>query len=257
MAADKTLHFGGQYEGDWQDGALMASAALKPPSFSYVGGVGKQGQLSGKGQKSWANGDQYEGSGRIGKQSGSGKFTSADGEKYVGEWKEGKQSGMANFSWADGGHVRGGMEGGNVGWARGLTPASRSKSRGSFKAGKLHGQGEHTRYSLTHRQKNKWKVVGHYKGEWKDGFAHGQGEVTWANGNKHVGEIPERWPHRQDGYLSHCQKTGAIVRKYVGRWQDRSEAGGMGSATLVSCDPYAGDLSGRCHWQDEFICQWR
>ena len=53
-----------------------------------------------------------------------------------------------------------------------------------------------------------------YIGEWKDGWEHGQGTFTLADGSKYVGEWKNGKKHGQGTY------TWADGRKYVGRFKN-------------------------------------
>ena len=63
--------------------------------------------------------------------------------------------------------------------------------------GKYHGQGTMT-----------WSNGDKYEGEWKDGKLHGQGTLTWYDGWKHVGEWKDGKEHGQgstsnaDGFVT-------------------------------------------------------
>ena len=71
---------------------------------------------------------------------------------------------------------------------------------GERENGKYHGQG-----TLTFRDGDK------YVGEWEDGKQHGQGTYTWSDGRKYVGEYKdgEEW----NGTV--YDKYGNIVVKFV------------------------------------------
>ena len=53
-----------------------------------------------------------------------------------------------------------------------------------------------------------------YVGEYKDAKYHGQGTYTFANGNKYVGEYKDGKYHGQGTY------TFDSGNKYVGEWKD-------------------------------------
>ena len=71
---------------------------------------------------------------------------------------------------------------------------------GERENGKYHGQG-----TLTFRDGDK------YVGEWKNGERHGQGTYTWSDGSKYVGEykVGEPWNGTYD------DKDGKIFVKVV------------------------------------------
>ena len=65
---------------------------------------------------------------------------------------------------------------------------------------KYHGQG-----TLTFRDGDK------YVGEWKNGERHGQGTYTWSDGSKYVGEYKDGEPWNG----TYDDKDGKIIFKYV------------------------------------------
>ena len=65
---------------------------------------------------------------------------------------------------------------------------------------RYHGQG-----TLTFRDGDK------YMGEWKNGERHGQGTYTWSDGSKYVGEYKDGEPWNG----TYDDKDGKIKFKYV------------------------------------------
>jgi len=79
--------------------------------------------------------------------------------------------------------------------------------KGGWRDGKRHGQGELLGYGYT------------YVGQWQNGKKHGQGTMTWTDGQQYVGEFQADKRHGQGTY------TYGDGRKYVGEWRDGSENG--------------------------------
>ena len=76
-----------------------------------------------------------------------------------------------------------------------------------------------------------------YKGNFKDGLYHGQGTITWANGDKFEGEFKEgarikgtyTWPEKRKGYMY----------KYIGEFKN-NEFEGEGTAYYVGGETESG-----------------
>ena len=66
--------------------------------------------------------------------------------------------------------------------------------------GKYHGQGTMT-----------WSNGDKYEGEWKDGELHGQGTLTWSSGEKYVGEFK----NDKEWNTTEYDKNGNIIGKFV------------------------------------------
>ena len=60
------------------------------------------GQRTGQGTYTWADGNKYVGDFLNGKKIGQGTFTWKNGNKYVGEWRDDKRTGQGTFTWAVG-----------------------------------------------------------------------------------------------------------------------------------------------------------
>ena len=92
---------------------------------------------------------------------------------------------------------------------------------GEFKNDNFHGKGDLEKYGSK------------YEGQWQDGYRHGHGIQTFANGDQYVGEWNEGEEHGQ-GTL-----TRANGDKYVGGWQDGYHEG-QGQLTDYDGDIYIG-----------------
>ena len=76
-----------------------------------------------------------------------------------------------------------------------------SKYSGSFKDGKMHGQGTKT-----------YPDGSKYVGEWKDGKRHGQGRFTYADGSAYIGEFIAG---KEQGSGECISKDGSTVSCFV------------------------------------------
>ena len=60
-----------------------------------------------------------------------------------------------------------------------------------------------------------WYVTrSRYEGEWRNGWQHGRGTTTWADGGRHEGEYRDGKRH------GHGTRTWTDGRRYEGQWQD-------------------------------------
>ena len=66
--------------------------------------------------------------------------------------------------------------------------------------GEYHGQGTMT-----------WSNGDKYEGEWKDGIFHGKGTLTWSSGEKYEGE----WKDDKEWNITEYDKKGNITGKWV------------------------------------------
>ena len=110
-------------------------------------------------QKTFSNGDHYEGMFSKGKFHGHGIYTWKSGSTYEGDWVDGEITGTGKKVFADGGI-----------------------QSGNFLNGKLHGQG-----TQIFSPSGEWKG-GSYIGEFVNGIREGLGTYTWSNGTTYAGQ---------------------------------------------------------------------
>ena len=183
----------GHYKGTWQDDRFHGEGTLTyADGDTYIGGF-KDGKQDGKGTQIYANGDRYIGEWRNGNKDGKGTQIYANGDKYIGEWRNGNKDGKATQIYANGDiYVGEWSESKKSGDGR-LIYADGDKHEDIIKR---HAQDHldnpappcpasgvfHNCYASKVTQK------GHYKGMWQDGRFHGKGMMTYADGDKYVGE---------------------------------------------------------------------
>mmetsp|Transcript_40079 Transcript_40079/g.45609 ORF Transcript_40079/g.45609 Transcript_40079/m.45609 type:complete len:895 (+) Transcript_40079:32-2716(+) len=125
------------------------------------------GKWHGHGKAWFPNGDIYEGEYCLDQRHGQGVYTWKDGRVYRGSFWNDLRHGEGWYKWKDGtaiyegSFVKGQREG------RGVYTFQGGKYTGEFQRGQYHGYGECI-----------WEDGRTYKGEWKDGMAHGQGVET-------------------------------------------------------------------------------
>ena len=101
-----------------------------------------------------------------------GTMTLPDGNKYVGEWKDGQWHGQGTMTLPDG----------KLAWAENQLPECEGTDYRQW----TNCQGTWNENNiLTYMT---WANGQKYVGEWKDGKYHGQGTYTWPDGKKYVGE---------------------------------------------------------------------
>ena len=110
---------------------------------------------NGKGNKTYASGNRYEGDFKNGMEDGKGKYFFASGSRYEGDFKKGKMDGKGK-----------------------LFHASGNRYEGDFKNGKYDGKGKYF-YASGYR----------YEGDWKNGVIDGKGKDFYANGDSYEGDF--------------------------------------------------------------------
>ena len=79
----------------------------------YVGDI-NNGNRTGKGTKTFVNGDKYVGDFVEGQFNGKGTLTFASGDKYIGDWVDGDFHGKGTITLKDGRTLRGKWLNGNL-----------------------------------------------------------------------------------------------------------------------------------------------
>lgn len=109
------------------------------------------GEIRGKGYRSWPNGDSYSGSFVAGERHGAGVMIYADGSQYEGEWQLNTRAGFSCvLKFPDGGEYV-----------------------GDFAADRRHGDGVML-----------YPDGSRYEGPWVRGVPHGRGRLTTAAGDQ-------------------------------------------------------------------------
>jgi len=80
-----------------------------------------------------------------------------------------------------------------------------------------------------------WANGNKYVGEYKDGRFHGQGTFTWSAGGKYVGEFKDGKKHGQGTF------TWSNGKKYVGEYKD-GMLEGQGTMTYADGAKYVGEF---------------
>ncbi len=141
---------------------------------------------NGYGMFTWPGGAKYVGEWKKGEAHGQGTFTFPSGTKYVGEWKDSKMHGQGTRTWSNGRVDNGIWKNDKLVKRHKIqTQITKkeptqtqqvAKKEGCIEGDCINGQG------------TKSLLYGTYVGEFKDGKLHGQGILTYADGDIYVGE---------------------------------------------------------------------
>lgn len=139
---------------------------------TYAGPTDADGRAHGRGVKTFAAGDRYEGDYVHGQKHGRGAYHSADGTVYEGHFRRDKRHGagavrFANGNFFEGHYVDGVIEGRGTKRVRGG-----GCYVGDFRAGKPDGAGEHVAADGST-----------YAGAFSKGARAGKGSLAFANGD--------------------------------------------------------------------------
>ncbi len=196
---------------------------------------------NGYGTQTWSDGDKYVGEYKDGKRHGQGTYTWSDGEKHVGEYENGKAHGQGTKTYPAG-HYEVLKNHGIVYF---------DKYVGEWVNNERHGQGTITLADgtehVTEWKNDKFEKVSSEKSELKseeqvkdEEQSESKDEtVTYANGDKYVGELQDGQRHGQG------TMTYANGDEYVGTWsndQQYARHGKVGTMTYANGDKYVGEF---------------
>ena len=150
---------------------------------------------------------------------GHGKRKFADGSEYTGDWRQGLMEGRGTMTF---GHNSPTLDSYNGEWKANKfhgygvllyrtfhqPPSTRAHYTGSFKMGKMDGQG--------HRA---GPGGDSYRGDWKEDKRHGAGRQIWADGSEYNGEW---YDDRRHGSGTYHRKDGLM---YQGDWENNKYHG--------------------------------
>lgn len=152
---DGRFYRGGFQMGRWDSSSGGTSVARFPNGDVYAGEYSLD-QRHGYGEYVWSDGRVYRGSFQRDRRHGQGQYTWTDGAVYSGEFDQGQRQGQGEYTYKGG------------------------RYKGGFVNGLYEGYGECIWYdddgNDDDEKVDKVKVTGRsYKGEWKQGKAHGYG----------------------------------------------------------------------------------
>jgi serine/threonine protein kinase len=186
-------------------GTYIASSG-KHAGDKYTGDFDENGNFTGNGTYTFANGDVYSGALKEGVRTGKGTLTRANGTKYIGDWKNDFANGAGTLIFPSG-----------------------DKYVGGFKDGKFNGRGT---YSFT----NGDKYVGNHENDVSSGF----GVYTHADGRRFEGNYVNG---ERNGFGTSYDAKG--IKIYSGQWEnnrvkaDSSTPSTAPTSSLAKCNAYA------------------
>lgn len=257
------------WSGECKDGYVHGQGTLQwyengKPTGIYVGSY-SQGKVHGKGVYTWADGGKYDGEWKDSKRHGLGKLTLVKGDNAIasydnkGEWQgntyvvQGRfydgyfDEKMNNEQYANA--LK--KQKAEAKWTLTETYQCKVRNFDSNHTAKWSGgcqDGYVEGYGTLHWYKDD-KLTGTYVGSFSEGYMHGKGVYTKANGNKYDGEYKYTNRHGKGIY------TWANGSKYDGEWKD-GERHGLGKLTLVKGDNGIASYGNKGEWQgDVYVVQ--
>jgi serine/threonine protein kinase len=188
-------------------GTFVASSGANAGD-KYTGDFDQNGNFTGNGTYTFANGDVYSGTLKEGVRTGKGTLTRANGAKYVGDWRNDLANGFGTLIFPSG-----------------------DKYVGGFKDGKFHGKGT---YSFTNGDK--------YVGNHENDKRHGLGVYTHADGRRFEGNYLDG---KANGFGTSYDSKG--IKIYSGQWEDgrvkadNSTPSSSPSSSFAKCSTYAAE----------------
>lgn len=186
---------GSCYDGMWYEGEINGEGTWYNPDGSQITGTFVDGEVDGICTYVCTNGDEYEGTLKDGKWHGTGKFVWVNGDVYEGDFVEGIRQGQGKYRYADGSVYVGSWIDNEPNGKGTLTTGSTTVT-GVFVNGVLEGEG-----SATLAGGNKYSgyfvhgifcddsavmtfgAGGKYEGAFADGVPHGNGKLTYSDGD--------------------------------------------------------------------------
>lgn len=217
------------YEGEFSEGKFHG-----PGTILYTDGrletTFRNGEAHGPGKVILSNGHvQFEGSYKKGRKDGPGKAFFTDGSSYVGEYKRGLYHGQGElkFTTKEGeAFTYKGEFKNNEPDGQGIKTIGQYRHEGGFKRGLKNGYGKFTgpkptqadiieKYGEDYEKYNpdltQIAPVA-FEGEYKMGNMHGQGSVTYSNGDTYQGLFEDKQP-KEDG--KHFDENGNPSNRHL------------------------------------------
>ncbi len=182
MTGQGTFYYadGGIYKGNFKDGKFSGIGVLEQANGNTYTGNFEEGKQAGKGKFVYANGDIYEGEFRNNKITGTGTMLFIDGSKYEGDWLNGQYHEKGTLTRKDGFYIKGAFLNGNESIVKYYNPNHQEVTKLVY-------------YDLPESgfAKRKLENGDVYEGNWLNGKYHGEGKISYTNGNKFEGQFFE------------------------------------------------------------------
>ncbi|WP_158932215.1 MORN repeat-containing protein [Acidisphaera sp. S103] len=161
-----SIEGGLHYEGGWKVDGFEGYGIETLADGSRFEGNWHHGQLEGHGTLTKPNGGSYDGNWHAGTMSGFGIVKYPSGSTYEGEVQQGKRNGHGTQSWASS-HIEANWKDDVPDGPVSLTFGNGAHYEGGFYDWKMNGHG-----TMVSRHGTR------YVGEWRDGFADGEGTLV-------------------------------------------------------------------------------
>ncbi|SPQ98893.1 unnamed protein product (mitochondrion) [Plasmodiophora brassicae] len=164
-----------RYEGDWRNsrkhgrGKFQVGCPSAGPTATYEGDF-VDGEMTGRGTKTWSDGRRYDGEFVMGEFHGKGTFVDKDESRYEGDWESNQRSGNGVLRLANGDVVSGVYRQHCI--VQGVwNGASGNRYEGAWQGGVWHGHGVET-----------LSDGAVYTGDFENGRRHGHGTLVEPSG---------------------------------------------------------------------------
>ncbi len=209
---------GNVYEGEMKDGLRNGVGTFRWSNGDVYIGEYVNDVRQGKGKFLYASGNVYEGDFFNGNFHGYGVFRWADGDVYEGEWKNDERHGNGKYIYADGSYYTGVWENGDIIDSTKIdhpAPSYASESVKPAAGAKI--------------ERMEYDGGDFYEGEIVDGYRHGKGKYTWADGSEYEGDWVKGKKCGFGVYRSYSknEKDGSTYLSYIyeGEWKDGKKHG--------------------------------
>jgi hypothetical protein len=218
---------GAKYSGEFLNGQMNGQGIL---TFSngdkYLGSFANQ-YREGSGKFVFANGDEYVGKVKKNKFQGEGKIKYADGKTYEGNWEDNKPNGLGEIRFVDGARYEGMVKDGNPEGEGLMVYANKTQFSGKWKNGQPIKNTTNSNVADTKPiEENKTsqdainQTVKQSLLNCNETYCHNsQGEYTYTDGSKFVGDFKNGYPEGQ-GTMQYVSGD-----RYVGGWSNHAPHG--------------------------------
>lgn len=223
---------GAKYSGEFQNGVMQGNGILVFSNGDKYLGTFINQYREGQGKFIFANGDEYVGKLKKNKFSGEGTMKYANGTIFEGNWENNKPNGLGEIRFANGARYEGMVKDGEPEGEGTMFYADKSKFTGLWKNGKKQGNNSVATSTgqLANDKDNQSaskpsqdainQVVKVSLRNCNQEYCHNcQGEFTYTDGSKFVGDFKNGYPEGQ-GTMQYASGD-----RYVGGWSEHSPHG--------------------------------